>query len=159
MRRSLLLALVTVVLAIGFTFGTGAAAQDEPFLGTWDMSLERSSITRGSPPKSETIVNVPEPGGFTSTNTIVSARGTNVEVHHYLFDGQFHGTEGGDQRELSFVRTDRRTIDSDTRRNGEITVKRRIQLSEDGRTMTMVASGRSGGGQPYANDTRVYEKR
>lgn len=149
--------LVTLALTVALAFDV--ASQDEPFLGTWEMNLAKSAVTRGSPPKSETIVNVAEPGGFTSTNTIVTERGTNVEIHHYVFDGQFHKTEGGDPRELSFVRTDRRTIDSDTRRNGEITVKRRIQLSEDGKTITMTANGKSGGGQPYTNDTRVYDRK
>jgi len=136
----------------------GVPAQDEPFLGTWEWSLARSSITRGAPPKSESIVNVAEPGGFRSTLTSVTERGSNVEIHHYNFDGAFHQSEGGDPRELSFTRTGRRTIESDTRRNGQITVHRRFELSEDGKTMTVVASGVSGGGQKYTNDTRVYER-
>ena len=32
--------------------------QDEPFLGTWVLNLSASAITRGTPPKRETIVNV-----------------------------------------------------------------------------------------------------
>ena len=89
----------------------------------------------------------------------VTERGTSAEIHHYLFDGKFHQTEGGDPRELSFTRTSRRTVESDTRRNGQITVHRRFELSEDGKTMTVVASGVSGGGQTDTNDTRVYERR
>jgi hypothetical protein len=137
----------------------GVPAQDEPFLGTWECNLAKSSITRGAPPKSESIVNMAEAGGFRSTLTSVTERGKSVEIHHYIFDGNFHQTEGGDPRELSFTRTSRRTIESDTRRNGQMTVHRRFELSEDGKTMTVVASGVSGGGQKYTNDTRVYERR
>ena len=141
------------------TFSSTLVAQNEPFLGTWELNLAKSSITRGAPPQGETIENVAEPGGFKSTLTSVTGRGKGVEIHHYNFDGAFHQTEGGDPRELSFKRVDRRNIDSDTRRNGQITVNRHFQLSEDGRTMTAVANGTSGGGQKYVNDTRVYERK
>ena len=137
---------------------TSLCAQDEAFYGTWVLTLARSSITRGGPPKSETVVNAAEPGGFRSTLTVVSERGSSVEIHHYVFDGAFHATEGADPRELSFRRIDPTTIEQHTRRNGQITVTRRIQLSNDGRTMTFVASGTSGNGTKYENDTRVYEK-
>ena len=141
------------------TFSSTLLAQNEPFLGTWELNLAKSSITRGAPPQSETIENVAEAGGFKSTLTTVTGRGKGVEIHHYNFDGAFHQTEGGDPRELSFKRVDRRNIDSDTKRNGQITVKRHFQLSEDGRTMTIVASGTSGGGRAYVNDTRVYDRK
>jgi hypothetical protein len=137
----------------------GLVAQHEPFLGTWELNLSKSSITRGTPPRAETVVNVLEPGGFRSTLTVVSDRGTNVEIHHYNFDGNFHMTEGSDPRELSFARIDPLTIDQETKRNGAVTVKRRIAASKDGRTMTFIASGASGSGQKYTNDTRVYERK
>jgi hypothetical protein len=148
-----------IVLAAVFGLWTGLAAQSEPFLGIWELNLTKSAITRGAPPRSELIVNVAEPGGFRSTLAVVSERSTSVEIHHYIFDAEFHQTEAADPRELSFKRIDRRTIESDTRRNGQITVNRRFQLSEDGKTMTVTASGTTGGGQKYTNDTRVYDKR
>lgn len=150
---------ILITLAAAIAFGSALLAQDEPFLGKWELSLAKSSITRGAPPKGETIENVTEPGGFRSTLTSVTERGTGAEIHHYIFDGAFHQTEGGDPRELSFTRVNRRTIDSDTRRNGQITVKRHFALSEDGRTMTVTANGTTGGGQKYVNDTRVYERK
>ena len=148
-------AIVALVLGSVVTF----FAQNERFLGIWELNLTKSSFTRGAPPHSEMIVNLAEPGGFRSVLSAVTERGTSVEIHHYNFDGGFHQTEGSDPRELSFRRVDDKTIEQDTRRNGQITVHRRIQLSADGKTMTLVASGTSGGGQKYENDTRVYERR
>ncbi len=152
--RTLLAATVTTLVWIA-----GVSAQADPFLGIWELDLAKSSITRGAPPQIETVVNTAEPGGFRSLVATVSERATRVEVQHYILDGRFHRTEGTDPRELSFTRVGARAIESDTRRNGEITVKRRIELSPDGRTLTMTASGASGSGQKYANDTRVYEKK
>lgn len=135
------------------------SAQNERFLGVWELNLAKSSITRGAPPRSEMIVNIAEPEGFRSVLSVVTERGTSVEIHHYRFDGAFHQTEGSDPRELSFRRIDSNVIEQDTRRNGQVTVRRRLEVSADGKTLTLIASGTSGGGQKYENDTRVYEKR
>jgi hypothetical protein len=146
-------------LVIGLLAGPiGLAAQNEPFLGVWELNLAKSSISRGAPPRSETIVNTPEAGGYRSLLAVVNSTSTSVEVQHFAFDGAFHKTEGSDPRELSFTRPDARTIEQDTRRGTEITVHRRITLAADGKTMTYVANGKSGNGTPYSNDTRVYEK-
>jgi hypothetical protein len=108
-----------VVLVAGLAWAAGLTAQNEPFLGTWELNLAKSSITRGAPPRMGTVV--PEPGGFRSTLAVVGATATSVEVHHYNFDGNFHQTEGSDPREPSFKRVDPDTIEQDTRRNGQIT--------------------------------------
>jgi hypothetical protein len=148
-----------VILLVGFVCVLDLSAQNERFLGVWELNLAKSSITRGAPPRSEMIVNLAEPGGFRSVLSVVTERGTSVEIHHYNFDGAFHQTEGSDPRELSFRRVDQNTIDQDTRRNGQVTVNRRIAVSADGKTLTLIASGTSGGGQKYEKDTRVYDKR
>src|SRR6476660_373340 len=148
-----------IILLVGFVCVLDLSAQNERFLGVWELNLAKSSITRGAPPRSEMIVNLAEPGGFRSVLSVVTERGTSVEIHHYNFDGAFHQTEGSDPRELSFRLVDQNTIDQDTRRNGQVTVNRRIVVSADGKTMTLIASGTSGGGQKYEKDTRVYDKK
>ena len=153
-RRAGLVAAIVV-----FACARDVAAQNERFLGIWELNLSKSSITRGAPPKSEMIVNVAEPGGFKSVLSVVTDRSTSVEIHHYNFDGNFHQTEGSDPRELSFRRVNPNTIEQDTRRSGQVTVHRRLEVSADGKTLTLIASGASGGGQKYENDTRVYERR
>ncbi len=148
-------------IALLFIAALSVPAQDaaEPFLGTWDLNLTASSITRGAPPRIETIVNISEPGGFRGMLAVVNEKSTSVEIHHYNFDGNFHPTEGSDPRELSFKRIDRNTIGQDTRRNGTVTVHRRIELSRGGAVMTITSNGVSGGGQKYTNDIRVYERK
>jgi hypothetical protein len=152
---------VPIMLLILAALGVpaGLAAQDEPFLGIWELNLAASSITRGSPPRIEAIVNIAEPGGFRSMLAVVGDKSTSVEIHHYNFDGSFHQTEGSDPRELSFKRVDQNTIEQDTRRGGTITVHRHIEISGGGKTMTLTANGTTGGGQKYTNDIRVYEKK
>ena len=55
---------VAVVAGLLLVLPTSLCAQDDAFYGTWVLNLARSSITRGGPPKSETVVNAAEPGGF-----------------------------------------------------------------------------------------------
>jgi len=148
-----------LVLLTAFAVPIAVQAASEPFLGIWELDLAASSITRGAPPKSETIVNTPEPGGYRCLLAVVNEKSSSVEVQHFNFDGAFHMTEGSDPRELSFGRTSRTVIEQDTRRSGSITVHRRIELSRDGRTITVIANGTSGNGQKYTNDTRVYRKK
>jgi hypothetical protein len=135
-----------------------AADNSEPFLGTFELDLAASAITRGAPPRSETIVNSAEPSGFRSLLAVVNEKFTSVEIQHFNFDGGFHQTEGSDPRALSFKRADADTIEQDTSRNGTITVHRHITVSRDGKVLTYVANGVTGGGQSYANDIRVYRR-
>ena len=135
-----------------------AAATSEPFLGTFELDLAASAITRGAPPRSETIVNTAEPGGFRSLLAVVNEKSTRAEIQHFNFGDGFHQTEGSDPRELSFKRAGDNTIEQDTRRNGNVTVHRHITISRDGKTLTYVADGASGNGQKYTGDTRVYRR-
>jgi hypothetical protein len=151
-KLPLILAILTALVI------PAAAVDSEPFLGTFELDLTASAITRGAPPRSETIVNTVESGGFRSLMAVVNEKSTSVEVQHWNFDGDFHQTEGSDPRELSFKRPGANTIEQDTRRNGTVTVHRHITLSGDGKTLTYVADGASGNGQKYTGDTRVYRR-
>src|SRR5262245_3654710 len=152
-----------VVLIAILAFCASLAAQQkekEPFLGIWELNHAKSHFTQRAAPKSQTFVMVVEPGGFKSTRaTLNEDNTTSVEIHHYNFDGNFHETEGGDQRALSFKRVDPYTIDETAKRtrNGQVNVTtRRIQLSPDGKTMTLKATNAEG---RAADDVRVYDKR
>ena len=55
-----------IILLVGYVCVLDLSAQNERFLGVWELNLAKSSITRGAPPRSEMIVNLAEPGGFRS---------------------------------------------------------------------------------------------
>lgn len=150
------------VLAPITLFCSAFAAQYESFLGIWEFNPSKSHVTRGAPYKSQTLVVVPEAGGFKRTAATMSENGGSVEIHHLSFDGNFRPTEGGDPREISVKWIDQRTIEETARRNrnGQITLGlRRLEISADGKTMTITASGVTANGEPFSNDIRVYDKR
>ncbi len=133
------------VLVATLAFCTSLLAQNEPFLGIWELNLEKTS---NYPQQSQTIINVPAPGGFKSTRaTIGKDNKSSAEVHPVVFDGQPHQTTGGDAREISYKLLDAHTIERTTNRDGKITVDKE-QVSKDGKTLTVT--------QPTA--VRVYDK-
>src|ERR1700730_13332159 len=133
------------VLVATIAFCTSLLAQNEPFLGIWELNLEKTS---NYPQQSQTIINVPAPGGFKSTRaTIGKDNKSSPEVHPVVFDGKPHQTVGGDPREISYKRIDTNTIERTQNRDGKISVDKE-QVSADGKTLTVT----------QATAVRIYDK-
>ena len=132
-----------VLLAV-MAFCTSLMAQNDPFLGVWELNLEK---TKNYPQQSQTIINVPTPDGFKSIRATIGKDRASAEVHPVAFDGKPHQTTGGDPREISYKRLDANTIERTHNRNGTISVDQE-QVSKDGRTLTVT----------QAESVRVYDK-
>jgi hypothetical protein len=126
-------------------FCTGLAAQNEPFLGIWQINVEK---TANYPQQNQMIINVPAPGGFTSIRATIGKDGkSSAEVHPVAFDGKPYQTTGGDPRQISYKRIDANTIERTQNRNGKISVDTE-QVSKDGKTLTV----------KQENAVRIYDK-
>ena len=139
-----------VVLVATLAFDASLMAQDkqsEPFLGIWELNLEK---TANYPQQSQTMINVPAPGGFISTRGTIGKenKSSSTEIHPVVFDGKPHQTTGGDAREISYKLIDPYTIERTHNRNGRISVDTE-QVSKDGKTMTV----------KQANAVRTYDKK
>jgi len=139
-----------VVLVATLAFDASLMAQDkqsEPFLGIWELNLEK---TTNYPQQSQTMINVPAPGGFISTRATIGKenKSSSTEIHPVVFDGKPHQTTGGDAREISYKLIDPYTIERTHNRNGRISVDTE-QVSKDGKTMTV----------KQANAVRIYDKK
>src|SRR5216117_1817771 len=121
--------------------------QSEPFLGIWELDLEK---TTNYPQQSQTMINVPAPGGFISTRATIGKenKSSSTEIHPVVFDGKPHQTTGGDAREISYKLIDPYTIERTHNRSGKISVDTE-QVSRDGKTMTV----------KQANAVRIYDKK
>jgi len=133
------------VLFASIAFCTSLMAQNEPFLGIWEINLEK---TTNYQQQSQMIINVPAPGGFTSIRaTIGKDNKSSTEIHPVAFDGKPYQTTGGDPREISYQRIDANTIERTHNRNGKISVDME-QVSKDGKTLTV----------KQASAVRIYDK-
>src|SRR5438132_9784358 len=122
--------------------------QIEPFLGISEINLAK---TTNYPQQSQTMINVPAPGGgFISTRATIGKenKSSSTEIHPVAFDGKPHQTSGGDAREISYKLIDPYTIERTHNRNGKISVDTE-QVSKDGKTLTVT----------QANATRIYDKK
>jgi hypothetical protein len=133
------------VLVATIAFCTSLTAQDDSFLGIWQLNGEKTSNYQQ---QSQMIINVPAPGGFTSIRTTIGKDNkSSTEVHPVAFDGKPLQTTGGDAREISYKRIDANTIERTQYRNGTSSVDTE-QVSKDGKTLTV----------KQANAVRVYDK-
>ena len=127
------------VLAAMIAFSTGLKAQDDPFLGVWELK---------TPAQTQILITVPAPGGFTDLRIrIDSDNKSSSESHPVAFDGKPYQTTGGDARLISYKRIDANTMERTVNRNGKITVDTE-QVSKDGKTLTL----------KQATGERVYTK-
>jgi hypothetical protein len=134
------------LLVATIAFSSTMFAQNEPFVGVWQLNAEKS--TPGGPQRVQTITNVPTPNGFTSIRANVSPDNTSSsERHPVVFDGKPHQTTGGDARLITYKRIDPNTIERTHDRKGQLAVDTTV-ISKDGKTMSI----------KQADNTRIYDK-
>jgi hypothetical protein len=132
------------MLFAAIVFCATVSAQNEPFLGVWELNLQKSTNVQQL---SQTIINVPTADGFKSIRANVGKDRSSTEIHPVVFDGKPHQTEGGDPREISYKQLDSNTIERTHNRNGKISVDTE-QISKDGKTLTV----------KQGDSVRVYDK-
>ena len=144
MRMPVLWKSLGVLIAV-LAFSAGVMAENNPFLGVWQLDGEK---TTNYQQQTQMIINVPAADGFTSIRATIGKDNRNsTEIHPVAFDGKPHATTGGDVREISYKRIDAYTIERTHNRNGKISVDTE-QVSKDGKTLTV----------KQAAAVRVYEK-
>jgi hypothetical protein len=133
------------VLFATLAFCASALAADDPFLGIWKLNGDKTS-NYGQ--RTQLIINLPAPGGFTSIRSSVGPDNmSSTEVHPVAFDGKPLQTTGGDARQIAYKRIDANTIERTQYRNGATSVDTE-QVSADGKTLTV----------KQANAVRIYDK-
>ena len=137
------------VLVATMAFCTSLVAQNDPFVGVWQLNAEKSSGSQpGGQQRIQTITNIPTPGGFTSIRASVGPDNrVGSERHPVVFDGKPHQTLGGDARLITYKRIDANTVERTHDRKGVIEVDI-TEISKDAKTMTI----------KQEDNVRVYDK-
>lgn len=152
------LSVVMCALILGALARSEAAAQTpDPFVGTWQLNLMKSSFPGPPPVRPHVLSFAQSPDGsivglFFELDDL--GKRTAVAKIIYRYDGKDYqdtdvvqGTQAPNS--LAFTRVDGRTVDVVHKLNqGKLMFKERRSVSEDGKTMTFVlnaadASGRT----------------
>jgi hypothetical protein len=127
--------------------------------GTWTLNLARSKYSPGPPPKASTLKWEAAPGGLKFTTDGVNAEGETTHTETFeASDGREGDVEGAQTPTTrALKRVNDRTYEDVDRNNGKIMFSRRLQISRDGKTLTITVKGVNLQGQVVSNVV-VYEK-
>jgi len=164
--RHLVTVVVSALILAGAAGSEAVAQTSDPFLGTWQLNLQKSSFP-GPPPIRPHVLSFEQiPDGsivglFFELDDL--GKRTAVSKIVYRYDGKDYqdmdvvrGTAAGNS--LALTRVDARTIDVVHKLNqGKLQVKERRSVSEDGRTMTFVVNATDAAGRTVTV-VQVFDK-
>ena len=153
-------------VAIGLTAGVlvlavMAAAQTDPFVGTWTLNLAKSKDSPGPAPKSTTTVYEAAGKGYKiSVKTEPASGATQSWSYTTNLDGKESPITGNNPNAdtVTVKRIDAHTLESTSRKGGQVTATQRNVVSADGKTRTVTTTGTTADGQKV-NNVAVYEKK
>ncbi len=143
-------------------------ASIEPFLGNWELDAEDSAYEIGAPPQrgQYQLVRDPLPGTGQEVERIAvvmdwtDATGKDFHmIYHMVPDGVDKPYEGSAVVDAVMTKLmDARTLDTVSKKDGQMVALGRRELSDDGKTMKVTQSGKTPDGTPFAN-VAIYRKR
>ena len=152
-RKSRAVMLIIAVLAAG----TLLLAQDNPFVGTWKLNVEKSKYTPGPAPKSST--RTWDAMGMVMVKT-VNAAGKDVSYGYTIKDdGKDYATMGAIPNtadKISSKKVSADTYEANFTKAGEHVEMTTFKISKDGKTLTIHAKGKAPAGE--FDNLQVWEK-
>jgi hypothetical protein len=137
-------------------------AEENPFLGTWKLNLEKSKFESAPAPKSQTRTIAVQGNGVKYSFEGVSADGTPFA---YSFVTYYDGTEaaitgngtpaGADSVTLKLVNAHK--AEGTLHKGGKDLGKVVAEVSKDGRVATVKLKGKTADGKEYSTES-VYDK-
>ena len=95
MNRRSFTTMALLGLAVATALPQAGLAQSNPLIGTWKLNLEKSKLTLGTPPRSQTATFQQDGQNIKNTNQTIDAQGNaTTSVFLHVYDGQPHSTTG-----------------------------------------------------------------
>ena len=145
-------------LAVLLSTGVSAMAQSaDPWLGTWKLNLAKSTYSPASlAPKSQTTKQTASQDSVTATTDGVDAQGKPLHTDiTYKFDGKEYEYKGAPDPKTTriYTRISDNTYQWVSKVDGRITTTSRVSVAADGKTRTIVTTGRDAQGRAINNVT------
>ena len=132
----------------------------DPFIGVWKLSAKKSKYENNSPPTGFTRTYEDRGGGTIFMTTDVNVQGTPVRSFLvYKRDGKPYpeAAVGAESVRMVTVRAINSRVEEFSFSSNGQTSDSTITISDDGKTMTQVLSGKNAKGQSFTN-TLVFDK-
>ena len=146
-------------LALASVLCSTASAQTNPMVGTWNLSLAKSSFSPGPPPRGATGVIVAAAGGLRGDLDVTDPQGNRVHaVYTVICDGQPHPVTGdGNIDAMTCRQIDPSHQEFTGMKGARAATNGTASVSADGKTLTFTVKGVNAAGQP-TNDVLVYDR-
>lgn len=131
----------------------------DPFLGTWELDPEQSDYQLGTPPQKGTYQLIPEGEQIAVAMDWTDAAGKDFHMVYYMTpDGEDHAyTDSPAVDAIQSTILDARTLETLSKKDGNIVASGLRELSDDGKTMRVIQRGATPDGQTFAN-VALYRK-
>lgn len=153
---------VAIGLAAGvLMLAVMATAQTDPFVGTWTLNLAKSKYSPGPAPKATTSVYEAAGKGYkVSIKTEPASGAPQAWSYTTNLDGKESPITGNNPNadSVTVKRIDANTLESTSRKGGQVTATQRNVVSADGKTRTVTTTGTTADGQKV-NNVAVYDKK
>jgi hypothetical protein len=148
----------TVLATLVIVHLTAQAA--DPLVGTWELSIAKSTYNPGPAPTSETRTYVVAGQEIQATSNGVSADGTPTSGQWTVnYDGKDRPLAGSPVADtLSLKRIDAFTAEFTQKKAGKVVATGTRVISKDGKVMTITTEGTNAKGQAF-KDVEVFDKR
>ncbi|MEP6962799.1 MAG: hypothetical protein ABI995_12025 [Acidobacteriota bacterium] len=157
MRKSTLL---TLNLAAMLLLAAALIAQSpEPIFGTWKANVAKSKYSPGPAPKNSSKKYEPYKGGLKATQDTVTAKGDMQHIEIVAaFDGKDYPATGNPEADTySFKHAGDRSYEIVQKKAGKVTITATTVIAPDGKSRTVVQSGKNGKGETV-NNSVLWEK-
>jgi hypothetical protein len=158
-RRTSLMSIALLSL-VACAFPQASFAQSSPLIGTWKLNLEKSKLTPGTAPRSQTATFQQDGQNIKNTNQTIDAQGNaTTSMFLHIYDGQPHPTTGNPLYDASaYLRLDGNTIVFSRFKGGKLVQIGTIAVSQDGKSRTNTASGMVEPNGLAGTTVSVYDK-
>jgi hypothetical protein len=160
MKRLLKLsAVLGLLLAASAT--TLAQTQKDAHIGTWKLNVAKSKFNPGPGYKSETRSYMPTADGYKFEGERVNPDGSTQKygftVKYDNKDYPVTGKDPGGANNIAVKLVDANHIESTSKKGRNLLYTSKVEVSRDGKVMTITTNGKNPDGEPFDN-VQVYDR-
>jgi|SRR5215469_1113610 len=160
MKRLLKLpAFLSLLLAASATML--AQTQKDAHIGTWKLNVAKSKFNPGPGYKSETRTYIPTADGYKFEGERVNPDGSTQKygftVKYDDKDYPVTGNDPGGADTIAVRLLDADDIESTSKKGGDVLYRSKVEVSRDGKMMTITTKGKNPDGEPFDN-VQVYDR-